>query len=168
MANIKKIIREELEKVSNGGYRQIGPFSSYVSSLGATPRMASKFQRINARPAKPGEVVHTVLADGTNETSNVAQEGDYVVNNVGSPEQWIVRGKDFVKKYVEDEGNPGVYRPKGGPMEVFDVGEDIEGVAPWGENMRVKKGGYIMRDPNNPNDAYGIGLDEFNKSYKFH
>ena len=164
----RQIIREELEKVASGGFRQVGPFGSHVASLGVRPRMASKFQRINARPAKPGEQIDTVLANGVHETSNVAQEGDYIVNNVGSPEQWIVRGADFVKKYVPDEGNPGVYRPKGGPMEVFDVDDDIEGTAPWGESMRIKKGGYILRDPNNYDDAYGIGKEEFDKSYRFH
>ena len=37
----------------------------------------------------------------------------------------------------------------------------------WGEKMNIDKGGYILQDPNNPNDAYGISGKDFDDTYRF-
>ena len=33
--------------------------------------------------------------------------------------------------------------------------------------MNIDKGGYILQDPNNPNDAYGISGKDFDATYRF-
>lgn len=134
-------------------------------------RQASKFQRINARPIEDpnGEDIDTVLKDGTIERKGLhLPKGYYDVNNVGGSEHWGIDPKTFAKKYEEDPEQPGVYKPKGGPMLASNpLKRNVSFQAPWGGRMDMKAGSRIMQDPNNPNDTYGIGGNEFDDTYEF-
>lgn len=132
---------------------------------------ASKFQRINARPVEDpnGEDIDTVLKDGTIERKGLhLPQGYYNVNNVGGTEHWGIDPKTFNKKYEADPEQQGVYKPKGGPMLASDpLKRNTSFQAPWGGRMDMKAGSRILQDPNNPNDTYGIGGNEFDSTYKF-
>ena len=52
-------------------------------------------------------------------------------------------------------------------MNAAQINEPISFTAPWGEKMNVDKGGYILQDPNNPNDIYGISGKDFDSTYRF-
>ena len=142
------------------------------------PSEVTKVSRIEARQGTIGEKVSTILADGTVEVESrevtvdpETGEPGWIVKNVNSPEQWIVSDSKFKKKYELDTENAkdNVYKPKGGKMLAVEVTENIEITPPnWGgEKQVINKGGYLLIDPNNTRDIYGIGRDEFNNTYKF-
>lgn len=169
-SELKRMISESVRRIlyEADGFKNVDNLNDYVASNGLQMRQASKFQRINARPAQEGERITTIASDGVGETRNVAEQGDWVVNNVSNPDnQWIIDGKTFAKKYVPVNGQQGVYMPKGGPMNAAQINEPISFTAPWGERMNIDKGGYILQDPNNPNDIYGISGKDFDSTYRF-
>ncbi len=137
---------------------------------------AKKFQRIMARQGTVGEEIETILKDGTQETEKRVVKLDektnqpgWVVRNINSPEEWIVEDGIFSKKYEIDPENPEVYKPKGGPMLAVQIKEDLEITPPnWGGDIqKINAGGYLLMDPENSNDIYGIGEEEFLITYKF-
>ena len=137
---------------------------------------AQKFQRIEARQGTVGEQVQTILADGTVETEprevkldEKTNEPGWVVNNINGPEQWIIEDSTFKKKYEQDPENPEVFKPKGGPMLAAQISEDITFAPPmWGGDIQnINAGGYLLMDPTNPEDVYGIGEEEFYNTYAF-
>lgn len=147
-------------------YRFIPDLVAYAEGLDKVP--VSKFQRINAVKAQGGEEIETIASDGTKETTNIASAGDYIVNNVSNPDnRWIIDAKTFEKKYQIDPENVGVYMPKGGPMMAARLDEAVSFVAPWGEKMYIDKGGYLLQDPGNSNDVYGISGPDFEATYRF-
>lgn len=138
---------------------------------------AYKFQRVNARQVTDpnGENVDTILKDGTLERQSNVPMGDYILQNISSPEQWPVDAKTFTKKYEEDPEQQGVYKPKGGPMYASEPTKFNMVTKPpkWGGySSYMKKGGRIMVDPNDRQDTYpnaefgsGTGNDG---TYKFY
>lgn len=148
-------------------YRSVPALDTYLKTNANELGTASKFQRIQVRAGVPGEEITTIASDGTKETRNTVHEGDFVVHNVGNPDnQWIIDAKTMMKKYEPVPGEEGIYKPKGGPMKVYALSEPIEFTAPWGEKMRVEADGYILQDPDNPKDAYGISRKDFEATYK--
>ena len=149
-------------------YRHIENLKDYIQRNNLPMHKASKFQRINATPAKGGEKVDSITSDGTLETTNTANPGDWIVNNVSNPDnKWIIKAETFARKYQKDSEKEGVYKPKGGPMNAAQINEPISFTAPWGEQMNIDKGGYILQDPSNPEDAYGVSEKDFNSTYRF-
>ena len=137
---------------------------------------AKKFQRITARKGEVGEKIKTILADGTEETEErevkldeKTNEPGWIVKNINGPEQWIIEDSNFKKKYEVDAEQPGVFKPKGGPMLAAQISENIQITPPnWGGDIqKINAGGYLLMDPTNPTDVYGIGEDEFKKTYQF-
>ena len=137
---------------------------------------AQKFQRITAKQGIEGQKVQTILSDGTVETDErevkideKTGEPGWVVNNVNGPEQWIIEDSTFKKKYEVDPENPDVYKPKGGPMLAAQINEDLTFQPPrWnGDIQNIKAGGYLLMDPTDEEDIYGIGQKEFLNSYKY-
>lgn len=142
---------------------------AYTQAL-AEASIFEKTATIQARPAQAGEVVATTLADGTQETTNTANEGDFIVTNPGG-EQYIVPGEKFAKRYeVTDQQDTfkavGMIRAIKNP-----TGEPIKIIAPWGEEMNGDGECYVVTgyDPANPeeisSDRYIIGAQEFADTY---
>ena len=134
-----------------------------------------KFQKITAIQGKVGEKVQTILADGTVETEPREVKLDektgnpgWIVQNITSPEKWIMSDSTFQKRYELDK-ETGLFSPNKRPMLAAELKENITFKPPmWGGDIiNVKRGGYIMIDKNNPDDIYGIGKDEFQKTYMF-
>lgn len=147
--------------------------SKFAQDLGQ--QKVAKYNRINARPAQGREKLVTYKQDpsiaGTGEdnieTTNDF-EGGMVVNNVNTPwQKYGIDQKTFDKKYEIDPENPSQYRPKGGPMYASKVHDNVAFPNPWGQgHMNVDKGGYMMQDPKNKRDTYGIQDTDFNGTYR--
>jgi len=97
----------------------------------ATAPIFKKQGVVTARPAVVGEVIVTVLKDGSNETTNAAKEGDWVMTNP-SGEQYLIPESKFKDRYEPTE-IPDVYAAKGycrAILNPFD--KPIEIFASWG------------------------------------
>ena len=140
-------------------FRVIDP--NAIDFSGAKP--AQKTATISARQALEGEQVDTIMKDGHVETTHTAKAGEMVVKNPAG-EQYVVEAAKFAKKY-EPTGTPGVYAPKGGPVNVLPLDENVEFKAPWGETMKIKAGGVLVH--NGPGDVYGIQPEEFRETYSY-
>jgi len=139
-----------------------------TGALGLSP--AAKFARIYARKGILNEQIRTIMANGLEETVNTVKidpetnELDWVVTNPDG-EQYIVSNSTFIKKYEIDPENPKMYKPKGRPVLVTRIFDNISFTAPWGEIMNIKAGGYLI--VNSETDIYGIQEAEFNNTYRF-
>ena len=140
-----------------------------IVSEGAKLEEFKKFARIKAEQGKVGQVIVTVMKNGLEETKNVVKEDaetgepDWIVTNPDG-EKYCVPDKTFRKKYEIADEKEGIYKPKGGAVKAVQIEENISFVAPWGEQMNIAKGGYLI--VNGPKDIYGIQLEEFNNTYK--
>jgi len=130
-----------------------------------------KSARVSVRPARVGEVITTVLGDGTVETSNTAEEGDFVLTNPGG-ESYLVKKAVLETRYRATE-NPGVFQAKGMVRAVPNTtGARVTITAPWGEEMVGDENCWIVEvvDEANPsgrsNDRYLIGGSEFLDTYR--
>jgi hypothetical protein len=140
--------------------------------------LARKTRPVDARPARPGEIVVTRLTGEGNETrSKPAEQGDWVVRN-RSPttgnEEYLVKANAFAERYegplsLADGGIWQAFRPRGSEMRFFVV-SDSDGAfqfsAPWGELMPALPGDAIVRDPKAPKDTYRVAKAAFAGSYE--
>lgn len=130
------------------------------------------------RPAKPGEIVVSIIkGEGKETQSPPAQEGDMVVRNrcpeTGN-EEILVAAATFPKRYegplaTADADGWSTYRPKGVPMRFVIVSEQdgtFRFMAPWGEDMIARPGDAIVQDIANPNDTYRIARSAFACTYE--
>lgn len=115
---------------------------------------------VTARVAQAGEEIVTIV-DGTRETRNTANAGDYVVRNPGG-EEYIVEKAKFEGRYELVAGTEDSYRPSGAPVKAISLAESVRFVAPWGEEQFINAGGFLL---NNAGDIYGIQKQEFFDTY---
>jgi hypothetical protein len=139
--------------------------------------LARKTRPVDVRPARPGEVVVTVIAgQGAETTSRPAQPDDMVVRNrcpATGNEEILVSAARFEERYTGPIGADAAgwrpYRPRGVAMRYFVVRE-VDGAftftAPWGEPMVARPGDAIVRDPHNPADTYRIAAAAFACTYE--
>lgn len=140
--------------------------------------VARKAKPVDARPARPGEVVTTSIAGEGRETrSKPAAEGDWVVRNrcpATGNEEYLVKARTFAARYEgplsEPDGNGWrEFRPRGPRMRFFALRER-EGAfrftAPWGEQMRARPGDAIVRDPAKAEDTYRVAAAAFACTYE--
>jgi hypothetical protein len=159
------------EEITNKRIVEVDAHSAEISEALAAAPLYEKTATVKAREAVEGEVIKTVLEDGTVETTNTANAGDKVITNPGG-EEYIIGGDKFKSRY-QDTDEPGVYKAKGMARAINNpTGEEISVVAPWGE---VQYGGpdakiLVAVDPENPDaeigaDRYIIGGQEFMDTY---
>jgi hypothetical protein len=115
---------------------------------------------VTARTAQAGEKIETIV-NGQRETVNVANDGDYVVRNPGG-EEYIVETPRFESRYTLIEGTADQYLPTGAPVQVVELDENVQFVAPWGETQYILAGGYLIH---NGDEVYGIQRQEFLDTY---
>lgn len=139
---------------------------------------AVKAQPVDARAARPGEIVVTVIAnEGVETRSPPASPGDMVVRSrcpeTGN-EQLLVSAAKFPDRYVgpigpaDDEGWQ-AFRPQGKAMRYFVVPDTLGSfsfTAPWGEVMNARPGDAIVRDPADRADTYRIAAAAFACTYR--
>lgn len=130
----------------------------------------AKTARVKARAASAGEVVVTTLANGSQETTNTANDGDVIVTNP-SGEEYILKPESFSKRYEATEDD-GVFLANGMARAIPNpTGSDIKIMAPWGEEQFGDAQCVVatVYDPTQPdvigNDRYLIGGDEFVATY---
>jgi hypothetical protein len=140
--------------------------------------VARKSKPIDARPAKPGEVIITMIAGEGEETrSKPAEAGDWVVRNrcpITGNEEYLVKAASFRERYEgplsdSDDGGWRAFRPRGKEMRYFIVGADLgtfSFMAPWGEHMVACPGDAIVQDPDQPADTYRVAAAAFECSYE--
>ena len=139
---------------------------------------ARKTKPVDARPARPGEIVITLIAGEGHETrSKPASAGDMVVRNrcpdTGN-ETYLVAADEFAKRYEGPRGEaaPGgwrEYRPIAPEVVYFTVSSKQGAfvfTAPWGEDMVAKPGDAIVRNPSNPADTYRVAALSFACTYE--
>lgn len=189
--DLHRIVKDSVNMILETEFKQVDNLNDYIQQNNLQMKPASKFQRVNAQSGKSyinqygkqngmdkrqigrmvrkgGAPLSTVAGDGTQETNNMVTRNHTVLNNVGNTaNRWAAETPTFKRKYEKDPSANGVYKPKGGPMNAAQINEPISFTAPWGERMNVDKGGYILQDPNNPNDAYGISGKDFDSTYRF-
>jgi hypothetical protein len=140
--------------------------------------LARKSKPVDARPAKPGEVVVTIIkGEGKETQSPPAKSGDMVVRNrcpeTGN-EQFLVPAATFVQRYEGPIGSPDTdgwlpYRPRGAEMRFVVVTEhdgSFNFIAPWGERMVARPGDSIVQDVNNTKDTYRVAKAAFACTYE--
>ena len=116
---------------------------------GAVVKNYAKFARIQAIEAVGGEVIETILADGTKETSNTAN----------------VPAAKFPKKYeAAPEIGDGWFKPTGGVQKFLELDEDTKFICSWDEEQFIAKGGFV--NVSDLSDIYGIARGEFFDTYK--
>ena len=135
--------------------------------------IARKTKPVDARPARVGEVIITLIKDEGHESrSKPAAEGDWVVWNrcpATGNEEYLVKAEVFAERYAGPFSEPDAqgwreFHPKGPEVRFFVVGE-TEGTfnftAPWGEEMVARSGDAIVRDHADPKDAYRVAAAAF-------
>jgi hypothetical protein len=140
--------------------------------------IARKSKPVDARPARPGEVVVTAVKDEGDETrSKPAADGDWVVRNrcpATGNEEYLVKAETFAERYAGPSSEPDTqgwreFRPQDREMHFFVVGES-EGTftftAPWGEQMVARPGDAIVRNPADPKDTYRVAAAAFECTYE--
>jgi hypothetical protein len=140
--------------------------------------LAHKTKPVDARPAKPGEVVLTTIkGEGKETQSPPAKSGDMVVRNrcpETGDEQILVSASSFSQRYEGPIGAPDAdgwspYRPRGVQMRfvrVADQDGSFTFTAPWGERMVARPGDSIVQDPDNPKDTYRVAKAAFACTYE--
>lgn len=138
---------------------------------------ARKTRPVDARPAKAGEIITTIIKnEGVETRSKPAEAGDYVVRNrcpeTGN-EEYLVKADRFPARY-QDLKLPASsdgwreFRPVGAELSFFVVVDEtpISFLAPWGEMMVAKAGDAIVQDPNKPTDTYRVARVSFLCTYE--
>ena len=140
--------------------------------------IAHKTKPVDARPARPGEIVVTVIkGEGVETRSKPAEAGDWVVRNrcpATGNEQYLVKAAKFPSRYGEPQGpaDPEGWRefhPRGTDMRYFIVtGADgaFSFTAPWGEAMVAKPGDAIVQTPGDEKDTYRVAAESFVCTYE--
>ena len=140
--------------------------------------VARKTKPVDVRPARPGEIVVTIIkGEGEETRSSPAEQGDMVVRNrcpATGNEEILVKAAKFAERYdgptgpAEDAGWS-AYRPRGNDMRYLVVrpGDgEFTFQAPWGEPMTARPGDAIVQDPSNPKDTYRIAAAAFECTYE--
>lgn len=125
---------------------------------------------VHIRPATPGELVVTRLANGQHETENVAATDQVVVTNPGGEKQ-LVDFEKAVQRY-DPADVPGLFSAKGMVRAVDNPYRwPISIEAPWGGVQHGDAECKIaaLYDPDTPDvistDRYIIGKAEFAQTY---
>ena len=140
--------------------------------------IARKTKPVDGRPAKPGEIIVTVIkGEGKETQSPPAEAGDVVIRNrcpeTGN-EEYLVKAARMATRYegplgAADAQGWQAYRPKGIELRYFVVGTgegDFTFKAPWGEDMVARPGDAIVRNPQDPKDTYRVAGLSFACTYE--
>lgn len=128
---------------------------SYADSTANMPPMSYTV-------AQQEQQIVTHTADGK-ETQNVAAPNDVVMSGP-SREQYVVKAAKFPKLYTGKIGD--VVVPEQSPRTVARVDaieQPITFKAPWGEDMILKKGDYLVKDGDQ--GYYRIAKHEYEQTY---
>ena len=154
----------QMEEEVNNVISQEEAIAKFMPEIESNGTDFEKFTQIKARPARQGEMIETITADGK-ETMNQAQEGDFVVSNLGgSGEEYILSGDKLAKRYKE-VGN-GIYQATGECRGITYSGPETSFQASWGQPMVLKTGDMIVTPLPQMGEVYRIARQEFESTYR--
>ncbi len=155
----------------HAGHEMEASASVLAEALDRRGKLYREVAEVRACPALHNTTVTTVLANGTKETSNVAEPGDYIVTGAGG-ERWVVKPGTFEARYVLKPGRKTVYAARGEAVAVKNpFGRPISIMAPWGEKQYGAVDCMIadVFDPakrKRAGEPYIIARTEFDRTYK--
>lgn len=115
-------------------------------------------QNLSKEPLK----IDTILSDGTFETTNTLNYGDWLVTNPGG-ESYSMSDKSFQKRYVHEKGD--TYRAIGEVRAIQNpFGKSVEIMAPWGE-IQIGDANCWFAYSIVDDSSYIIGDKEFKETY---
>jgi len=137
-----------------------------------------KKSNVFAKPVEQGLKIETITEDGV-ETTNVAQEGDYLVKNQTQAQEQYLIGADKLSKNYEkvtenDTDGFSEYKSKGKVLAVqlttkvlnqINAPDEFYFEAPWKDAMIAKKEDFLVR-PLEGNEIYRIAQTEFVRTYE--
>lgn len=146
----------------------VGDYVVELVKQGAEIKSYRKFAVVTARQGTLGEVVVTKMKNGLEETRNtigVDELGnlDWIITNPDG-EEYVVKDKKFKERYEVLDASANTYQPKKEVNYFIQTTYNLTFTAPWGEEMTIKKGGYL--NITNIREIYGIQKDEFLNTYK--
>lgn len=105
--------------------------------------------------------VATITSDGK-ETQNTAEPNDIIISGP-SKEKYVIKAAKFPKLYVGQIGGP--IHPEQGPrnVAVYTGADIVNFTAPWGENMVLKPGDYLVKEADGK--YYRIAKKEYEMTY---
>ncbi len=125
---------------------------------------------VRARRVSVATPVLTILADGRQETRNVAAPGDYIVTGPGG-EQYVVKPEVFAARYERKPGSRDVYFAHGQIVAIPNpLGSAVHLAASWGE-VQSGSADCVIADTLDPatkkraGRPYIIDRAEFEKTY---
>jgi len=103
----------------------------------------------------------TVTSDGK-ETQNTAEPNDIIMSGP-SRELYVIKAAKFPKLYVGQIGEP--IHPEQSPrnVAVYNGQVAVTFIAPWGENMVLKPGDYLVKE--DEGKYYRIAKKEYENTY---
>lgn len=141
-------------------------------------KTARKTRLVDARPAKPGEIVVSMIKGEGKEThSRPAVAGDWVVRNrcpETGDEEYLVGAQTFPTRYERTE-SPATsdgwqeFRPLGKEVRVVILGPEAGAFrfkAPWGEWMVARPGDALVQDPEDEKGIYRVAKASFACTYE--
>lgn len=158
-------------------YTQKETVETMTPILKSEGKVYKKFKKVFARAAVEGEQIQTITSDGL-ETTNTAKAESFIIKNqTEAGEMYIIGAKKFHERYdFLEEGMDGfsVYAAKGKIVAVemnddllkeLNLPEEYYFVAPWGEEMVVKKGDFLG-GPQDFSEVYRLARKEFFETYQ--
>lgn len=179
-SNVEEVTREPLSTVEEAHLKFVeateAPLMLDLLSEDITiafnkfSQVYAKYVRVHALKVRTGIEITTILDNGTTETVNVSQEGDYLVTNPGG-EQYLINSEKFKSRYIPTEKEY-IYQANGSARVFINpTGKPIKIMAPWGAEQFGDAECLLATtyDPKNPeaigNDRYIIGREEFLDTY---
>lgn len=135
-------------------------YTFYDLEEGMVTRMPKLTYGVNPDSAK---TVITILPDGK-ETKNIANIGDIIVSGI-SGEKYVIRAEMFSRLYVGKIGETVTPEQSERTVAHYTGTKTITFTAPWGENMILKTGDYVVRESDKAS-YYRIAKAEFEKTYE--
>lgn len=144
-----------------------------TEALDTYGQIYKKQGEVSARQVTEETPVTTTLADGTQETTNKAMPGDWIVTNPGG-EQYVLKPEKFTSRYEAKEGSDGVYNAKGYCVAVKNPFKSpITMQASWGEMQNgaadcMVADTYEYATGKRGGEPYIIARKEFEQTYQVH
>ncbi len=152
-------------------FKAINPVEYVINAFfesGRAPVIARKHAQITAVRGEVGEIVKTVLKNGTVETVNTVKidsetgRPGWIVTGIGG-ERYVIEDSEFTRRYKAVPEKENTFNSTSSAACTFRVDENVKFTAPWGQELYLEKGGYLVC--NDVGDIWGVAKDEFESTY---
>ncbi len=152
-------------------FRTINPVEYVINNFfesGRAPVISRKHAEVTAVRGEVGEIVKTILKNGTVETVNTVKidsetgKPGWIATGIGG-EKYIIEDSEFTKRYEPVPEKENTFKSNALPVCTFRVDENVKFTAPWGQELYLEKGGYLVC--NNTGEIWGVAKDEFEATY---